>query len=268
MRSDLLNLKLEDLVEIPGFNVRHDMGDIKGLAMSIAEVGIKVPLRGYKLRDGENAGKYAIVNGHRRFAAAQLVVKDQPDLRIPLQPESSGYTEEDRTVDLIVTNEGNKLTMLEESEVIERLVNFGWDRQKIAAKIGKTDQHVADLETLLTATPKVKKLIKKNQVSASAVVSIIRDKDGDMEQVEGALEKAMEKAGSGKKVTPKHVEKTKKPTKPTLAVVKDVREELENIKPSNGNKRLELFDLIISFLNGEISEKTFIKRFFPEPAAK
>lgn len=267
MRSDLLILGVKDLVEVNGFNVREDMGDIEGLAQSIAEVGIKVPLRGYKIKGGKDDGKYALVNGHRRYAAALLVVKKQPDLRIPLQPEPQGYTDEQRNLDLIVTNEGNKLSMMEEAVVVGRLItDFNMERQHIASKIGKTDQHVADLETLLTASPGIKKMIKKNQVSATAVIATIRDKDGDMEAVEGALEKGMEKAGGGR-VTPKHIEKSKASKKPTLADLKDAREELENRKPSENNKRLGLLDFVISYLNGEMSQKKFVNDFFPEKKA-
>lgn len=263
-RTDLLHLKYDQLVVIEGFNVRTDMGDIDGLAESIAAVGIKVPLRGHKIKDGEDAGKYAITNGHRRYDAAGIVVKKNPDLLIPFQPESQGYSEEDRTLDLLITNDGKRLTMLEEAEVIKRLIAFGWERQDIAGKLGKTDQHVADLETLLTAPTKLKKLVAKNQVSASALVETIRAHDGDMEKVEGALVKAQVKAGGeGKKIKPKHIEKPKKKGKPTLADLKDLRPELEASKPEGkGGPRLETYDLIVAYLSGEESNKTFLDKFY------
>ncbi len=260
-RTDLLQLTLDDLVIIDGFNVRYDMGDIPGLAESIREVGIKVPLRGYKIPKGEeNAGKYAIVNGHRRFEAAKIVGKTNPDLRIPLQPESNGYSEEMRTLDMIVTNEGNKLKMLEEAEVVQRMLAFGWDRQRIASSIGKTDQHVADCEVLLTIPKKLKTAIKKNEVAATTVVQTVREYNGDMEAVEGAFFKAQEKAGPKKKVTPKHIPKKK--SKPTLATLKDLIPEIEAANPGNKGKRIATVQLVIDFLDNKLTSEDFIAKLY------
>ncbi len=263
-RTDMLHLRVDQLVVVEGFNVRKDMGDIDGLAASIAKVGIKVPLRGHLIKTGDDAGKYGITNGHRRYEAAQIVVKKNPDLLIPFQPEAPGYSDEDRTLDLLITNDGKPLTMLEQAEVIKRMISFGWERQDIAEKIGKTDQHVADLETLLTASSKLKKLVQKNEVSASALVETIRAHEGDMEKVEGALVKAQVKAGGeGKKIKPKHIDKPKKKGKPTLADLKDLRPELEASKPEGkGGPRLETYDLIVAYLSGEESNKTFLDKFY------
>lgn len=262
-RTDMLHLRVDQLVVVEGLNVRKEMGDIDGLALSIAKVGVKRPLRGHLIKSGEDAGKYGITDGHRRFEAAQIVVKTNPELLIPFQPEAPGYSDEDRTLDLLITNDGKPLTMLEQAEVIKRLIGFGWERQDIADRIGKTDQHVADLETLLTASSKLKKLVQKNEVSASALVEVIREHEGDMEKVEGALVKAQVKAGAGKKVTPKHIERKKKKGKPTLADLKDLRPELEASKPEGkGGPRLETYDLIVAYLSGEESNKTFLDKFY------
>ena len=58
--------------------------DLRILADSIKEFGLKEPLRVYKNENG--AFKYTIISGHRRFAAFRILVKDDkysPNIQIP-----------------------------------------------------------------------------------------------------------------------------------------------------------------------------------------
>lgn len=56
-------------------NSNRDMNqeDLRILADSIAEYGIKEPLRVYQDKDKRDGYKYAILSGHRRFAAVQYI---------------------------------------------------------------------------------------------------------------------------------------------------------------------------------------------------
>ncbi|MGL5074881.1 MAG: ParB/RepB/Spo0J family partition protein, partial [Waterburya sp.] len=152
-RREMYAVPFENLRIIDDYNVRYDYGDIKELASSIAENGIKVPLRGYKEGD-----LFYITSGHRRYKAMQLLdKKGYTELNAPFIPEARGYGEEQRTVDLILTNDGKKLTMLEEAEVVHRLMNnFGKKMKEVAKQIGKSVAHVDNCLLLLSAPDDLK----------------------------------------------------------------------------------------------------------------
>lgn len=73
MTGTYIEMRLSDLIENPD-NPRETLSDIDELAGSIAAVGVLQRL----LVTPTDSFKYMVVDGHRRFAALQLLEWDQP----------------------------------------------------------------------------------------------------------------------------------------------------------------------------------------------
>lgn len=255
-----------DIVVREGFNVRQDMGDIPGLVESVTSVGVKVPLLGYVIPEGEpDAGKFAITDGERRYRASMIVRKTRDKMLIPIILEEAGqFTDIDRVLDMLVTNMGRKLNMVEEADGVKRLMDAGWKPKAIAEAIGKTEQHISDCRVLTGASDALRSMIRNGVVAATQAIQVIKDHDHDMTKAEGALMKAQVRAGAGNRITAKHVEKNKAKGEPkrTVADLKDIREELEAAKVEKRGNRLRTFDLLVDWLDGKITNKKLIAEFY------
>ena len=195
------------LLEEDKKNPREDYGDIEELMNSILENGIKNPLKGY-----EKDGKYILKDGHRRMAAVNLALQKGKKIeRVPFMIEERPLNEEERTLEYLIYNEGKPLTMLEQSEVINRLLNFGWKVTDIVKKTGKARGYIENLILLTRIPMKIRNYIKEGKISAHAVIQIMQAvKANDakaIEEVEAAI-KAAKEAGK-EKATPKHVKNDK-----------------------------------------------------------
>lgn len=192
-RLDMFSLRFDQIQIQDGFNARYDMGELKELGEQILSAGrILQPLKGYK--DGQTPdGRpvYTISDGHRRIAAYMLVADKLPeDFEIPLRPEPRGYTDKDRTIDLIRSNEGKPLTMLEEAIVVQRLMTeHGMTVAEVVKTIGKTKMHVSNLVTLMKAKPALHKQIRDGKVTATTVIEMLKQEPA--EQVEQDVETAI-----------------------------------------------------------------------------
>ena len=184
-------------------NPRFEYGDIEELMNSIVENGIKNPLKGY-----EKDGKIILKDGHRRMRAIKLALEKGKKIeRVPVILEKQALNEEERTLEYMIYNEGKPLTMLEQSEVIKRLLNFGWKVTDVVRKTGKARGYIENLIMLTRVTMKVQHYIKEQKISAHAVIQIMQAVKGDTEKAAKEVEAAIQTAAeSGKeKATPKHV---------------------------------------------------------------
>lgn len=160
------------LIEIePGLNIRTDMGDIRELAESIRENGIKVPMSGY--RKGE---KFVPVAGHRRSAACQLLLDEGIEIIVPFIMEAKGTNLEQRIVDHFTTNDGKVLNPLEQAEGVKRLINYGWTEKQIGIGIGKTEGYIRKLNSLNSQPKLFTKLIAEGVISGTFAMKLVGDK--------------------------------------------------------------------------------------------
>lgn len=260
-RRDMFFVPFENLQVIEDYNVRYDYGDIKELAASIAEHGIKVPLRGYKKGD-----VYFITAGHRRYKAMQLLAsKGYAEIFAPFISEEKGYTDEQRIFDLILTNEGKRLTMLEEMVVYNRLIALGWTPKKMSKAFGKSITHVDNCLLLNKAPEELLEKIKADTISATVVIEMLRKQSGDdvVKKVEEAEEKLSESGSSRTKVTAKDLE----PAKPKINISKELAKMLEEVKEESVNKEVDevalLFaERLLEYYNGGASYEDMKEMFF------
>ncbi|BAO20637.1 hypothetical protein [Pseudomonas phage PPpW-3] len=195
-RADAMKVRLEDLHEEPGFNLRIEGEDLEwsilDLAAFIGNGGQVPPL---EVRPRAEGGLY-VVDGHRRRRAYLSL-----DGRGMLPRDPSGEfwvsvvpftgNDADRVARVITSQEGRKLFDLEVADGCKRLAAFGWTPDQIAKAIGKTRQRVDQLLILANSNSDVKQLVASGAVSGSVAIDMVR-KHG--EQAGAELAEELEKA--------------------------------------------------------------------------
>jgi len=181
-RKDYRLFTVYDIQVEEGFNPRQDFGDIDELARDISVNGVLVPLHGF-IKKGDT--KYTLTDGHRRFMAAQIVQKNNPDieLRIPLIAHKV-MSEEQRLFNVLSFNGGKNLNPLEESDVVNRLINFGMNDKEIIKRTGMTSVYISNLKLLYSCPQKIKNLISSSVVTATLAMDVLRNSKSFEEAVE------------------------------------------------------------------------------------
>jgi ParB/RepB/Spo0J family partition protein len=249
-------------------NPRFEYGDIEELMKSIIENGIRNPLKGYRKGD-----KIVLKDGHRRMRAVNLAIEKGHKIeRVPVVLEQATLNDEERTLEFLIYNDGKPLTMLEQSEVIRRLLNFGWKVTDIVKKTAKARGYIDNLITLTKVPMKVHNLIIEDKISAHAVIQIAAAVKGDdaklITEVENAVKAAKE---SGKeKATPKHVG-TKQVKSQSYGKFYKWTEEIADFlagRKDTIRERGEVLDkIMIAFENGQ-SAKQFAEGYFLDKTKK
>ncbi len=144
---------------------RFSEDDLKDLAASIAEKGVIQPLI-VRPRDG---GEYEIVAGERRWRAAQIaqlhelpvVVRDFDDVEV-------------LEVAIIENIQRADLNAIEEAAGYKQLMEkFGHTQEKMAAALGKSRSHIANLMRLLHLPEDVLDLVRNGELSAGHARALI-----------------------------------------------------------------------------------------------
>lgn len=189
-------------------NIREDYGNIEELMNSIVQNGVRNPVKAFTDKDG----KIHLREGFRRMRAVNLASKAGKKIeRVPVILDERKMSEEERTLEFLINNDGKPFTMLEQSEVIKQLLNFGLKITEVVSRTGKARGYIENLILLANAPTKIRDYIKSGKISAHAVIQIMQALKGDesklLEEVETAMKAAKE---SGKeKATPKHVKNKK-----------------------------------------------------------
>ncbi|MFA6924796.1 MAG: ParB N-terminal domain-containing protein [Bacteroidales bacterium] len=246
-------------------NPRIEYGEIEELMLSIVENGIRNPLKGY-----EKEGKIILKDGYRRMRAVKLALEKGKKIeRVPIILEKKPQNEEERTLEYMIYNDGKPLTMLEQSEVIRRLINFGWKVTDIVKKTGKARGYIENLTLLNRTTMKVQHHVKEGKISANAVVQIMQAVKGDAEKAAKEVESAITKAKeTGKeKATPKHVE-TKQVRSQSFGKfykwAEEIADTIAGKKEAIKQREEVLTNLLVYFENGKkavkVAEEYFIEK--------
>lgn len=251
-------------------NLREDYGNIEELMNSIVQNGMRNPVKAFTDKDG----KVYLREGFRRMRAVSLALKaGQKIERIPVILDERKLSEEERTLEFLINNDGKPFTMLEQSEVIRQLLNFGLKVTEVVARTGKARGYIENLIMLANAPAKIREYIRSGKISAHAVIQIMQAIKGDeaklLEEVEAAI-KAAKDAGKNK-ATPKHV-KTDKVQKQSFGkfykFALEIADALAGRKDLIAAREEVLSKLLVSFENGQ-SAKQMVKWFLdPAKAAK
>lgn len=180
VRAHAVQILYDSIHVEPGFNLREPSPalekSIEALADHIAAGGKYPPLE-VRIRD---EGGVWIVDGHRRHAAIGRVLARGVDLRHPQDGEVRIHVvifegnDADRAARIITSAAGEPLTPLEVAEGYKRLRAFGWTPAQIAAKVGKSPEHVLQVLALGDANSDVRKMVNAGAVSATHAAKTAR----------------------------------------------------------------------------------------------
>lgn len=153
-------------------NIAH----VEELAKSIAEVGVREPLKVYL--EGEVA---YVTNGECRLRAVQMLIARGVDIQtVPVMAEDRYANEADRLFTQFVSNSGKAFSPIENAKLFKRLLDMGWQQQEIAKKTGFSGGRVSQLLELLTLPVVLQKFITEGKASASMVLACFKKHNGDV----------------------------------------------------------------------------------------
>jgi ParB family transcriptional regulator, chromosome partitioning protein len=168
------SLMLGDMV--PGMyqpRTRMDEGALYELAESIKAQGIMQPILVRKLHDGENAGKYEIIAGERRYRAARLAGLDSVPVLVRDVPNEAAAA-----MALIENIQREDLNPLEEAQGLQRLIkDFGLTHEQAAQAVGRSRSAASNLLRLLNLADPVQTMLMAGDIDmghARALLSLER----------------------------------------------------------------------------------------------
>jgi len=166
------SLRLEDLV--PGMyqpRTRMDEGALYELAESIKAQGIMQPILVRQLAAGENAGKYEIIAGERRFRAARLAGLDSVPVLVRDVTDQAAAA-----MALIENMQREDLNPLEEAQGLQRLIReFGLTHEQAAQAVGRSRSAASNLLRLLNLADPVQTMLMAGDIDmghARALLSL------------------------------------------------------------------------------------------------
>lgn len=180
---NIAQISLDDIIIFKNVRKEFDPNseDINELAKSMQENGQKIEIRVYP----SGNGKYILLAGHRRMAAARIngwsdiraVIENPPENEIELI--TGQYNENEQR---------NNLSYLDKARVYERLKELGMSQHEIAAKFGKSDTEISLALAALRADPKLQKAIDDEEIKPSAVEPLLsQDLDTQAELADAAI---------------------------------------------------------------------------------
>lgn len=186
-------------------NLRHSLGRLKELAGSIEAVGILQPIVVHKNGDG----KYEIIAGHRRFAAALSLKLAEVPVVIRDDLKDAGKIEA-----MIVENfHREDLTPIEQAEGLFQLEQLGLNRTEIADKTGLSKRLVTERIKLMDLTSKAREEIHQGRLSIEAGLELAKEAtnpdiiDQALEAITSGQYRNPDRAVEEVKAAAKHAEK-------------------------------------------------------------
>ena len=166
------SLPLSELV--PGVyqpRTRMDEGALYELAESIKAQGIMQPILVRRLVEGDNAGRYEIIAGERRFRAARLAGLDSVPVLVRDVPNEAAAA-----MALIENIQREDLNPLEEAQGLQRLVKeFGLTHELAAQAVGRSRSAASNLLRLLNLADPVQTMLMAGDIDmghARALLSL------------------------------------------------------------------------------------------------
>lgn len=211
-KNDLFRVNPRLLTVEPGFNLRDletpsAREKLDTLKESIRAVGVLSPVT---IRiDGETI---YLTDGHRRHKAVMELIDEGAEIdTVPAVAEPKAVNEAERVARIIDFGSGKPLTALEKAEGIRRLMGYGWDRTKIAQRLGVSTQTVATWEEMLALPEAVKDAVREEVVSVTAARQVVREQGPTRATETIAAARETARSAGRTKVMPRALGPTRKP---------------------------------------------------------
>ena len=135
--------------------IHMDEGALYELAESIKSQGVMQPILVRLVTQGDNAGKYEIIAGERRFRASKLAGLDSVPVLVRDVPDESAAA-----MALIENMQREDLNPLEEAQGLQRLVKeFGLTHEQAAQAVGRSRSAASNLLRLLQLAEPVQTML-------------------------------------------------------------------------------------------------------------
>jgi ParB family chromosome partitioning protein len=223
-------LKLEQMVAgMYQPRTRMDEGALYELAESIKAQGIMQPILVRLLFEGENAGKYEIIAGERRFRASKLAGLASVPVLVRDVPNEAAAA-----MALIENIQREDLNPLEEAQGLQRLIKeFGLTHEAAAQAVGRSRSAGSNLLRLLNLAEPVQSMLMAGDLDmghARALLSL--DKAAQITAANQIAAKKMsvrEAESLAKKLGAEFNLVTQKPKKEKSRDIRRVEEELSDL---------------------------------------
>ncbi len=223
-------LKLDQMV--PGIyqpRTRMDEGALYELAESIKAQGIMQPILVRRLTEGENAGKYEIIAGERRFRASRLAGLETVPVLVRDVPNEAAAA-----MALIENIQREDLNPLEEAQGLQRLIKeFGLTHEAAAQAVGRSRSAGSNLLRLLNLAEPVQTMLMAGDLDmghARALLSL--DKAAQItaaNQIAARKMSVREAESLVKKLSAEFNLVTQKPKKEKSRDIRRIEEELSDL---------------------------------------
>lgn len=173
-KGNLYSIHIDMIVEPEGFNTRdYDRPEIvqhiRNLADAYKAGKVLAPLV-VQVIDG----KAELRDGFCRIRGARLAIAEGAEFtHLPVVPSTGD--EIAQTMVILSSNQGVKLTPIEQAAVYARLIGFNLSETEIAKLAGKTVPHVTQYLTIHSMPLKLKKMIHEGTVAMSAVLKLYNE---------------------------------------------------------------------------------------------
>jgi ParB family chromosome partitioning protein len=152
---------------------RFDDASLAELSSSIKAQGIMQPILVRQLAQGDNAGKYEIIAGERRFRAARLAGLDSAPVLVRDVSDQAAAA-----MALIENMQREDLNPLEEAQGLQRLIReFGLTHEQAAQAVGRSRSAASNLLRLLNLADPVQTMLMAGDIDmghARALLSLDR----------------------------------------------------------------------------------------------
>ena len=142
----------------------------RGLLSSIEENGILNPLKVYRYTSPEGLRRYALIDGHRRFDAANRLELTEIPIEIMEEPKDAT---EARTIQVILNRNRKDVKPSHVADAIKALKDKGVYQKDIAKKFGLSEPEVSMYLSFYRGHEKLKKAVDSGRISLSAIEPLL-----------------------------------------------------------------------------------------------
>jgi len=162
------------IIEVePGFNRPISRENVDQFKLSIRNGAIIPPI--FVRVD---AGRIIMVDGEHRLIAVRELIAEGVEILSMSATQFRG-NDADRVAHLLTSSQGKPLSPLESGLQYLKLIKFGWDRKKIADRVGRSVTHVDQNIMLAESDSDVQAAVASGDVSGTVAVTIVK-KHGSM----------------------------------------------------------------------------------------
>lgn len=148
-------------------NPRKNLGDVSELAASIRSQGLLQPLLVTPRDDA-----YLVVAGHRRLAACLLADVAEAECTVRAMDDVA------RNEAMVTENmQRASLTVVEEAEAYQRLVDLGVPQRRIATRLGRAQSHISKRLALLGLEEGVRADVDSGRITVGDALELVKLKD-------------------------------------------------------------------------------------------